>query len=270
MIRFFLMLVIGYCVLAVFLFVFQDKLIFLPEVGGRELVGSPADIGLPYRAVSISTTDGETLHAWWVEHPSPRARVLFSHGNAGNISHRLGTLRLLYDLRASVLLYDYRGYGQSTGRPDEQGFYVDGDSALAWLDEQGTNGSAPVVLMGRSMGAAVAAYLAAKHQVAGLVIESGFTSVPDLAQEIYWWLPARWLARIKLPTLEFVSGSSQPTLVIHSPDDEIVPFEHGLRLFEAAPQPSDFVELAGSHNTGFFESEETYVTGLDRFFLKLR
>lgn len=265
MIRFFLVLLAAYCAIILVLFLFQSRLIFLPNVAGRDVVATPADVGLSFREVSISTSDGKVLHAWWLPHPHPRAALLFSHGNAGNISHRLESLRLFHDLGFEVLIYDYRGYGQSTGSPGEAGLYLDGKAALRWLVDTEDIALTDVVVFGRSMGAAVAARLASENPVAALILESGFTSVPDMAQELYWWLPARWMARIRLPTQEFLSDSRQPTLVVHSRDDEIVPFSHGQRLYEAAPEPKQLLVLAGSHNAGFLDSRAVYTAGLDSF-----
>jgi fermentation-respiration switch protein FrsA (DUF1100 family) len=260
-----LMLVAVYCALLVLLFLFQARLIFLPDVAGRALVATPERLGLTYRDVEIATEDGQTLHAWWLPNPVPRGTLLFSHGNAGNVSHRLDSLRIFHELGLNVLIYDYRGYGQSSGRPSEMGIYRDGEAAMRWLVEEAGIAPADIVLFGRSMGGAVAARLAGEVSVTGLIVESSFTSVPDIAQEIYWWLPARRLSRIKLPALEFVSASNQPTLIVHSRDDEIVPLSHGQRLLEAAPEPRRFLILAGSHNTGFLDSIEDYRAGLDAF-----
>lgn len=265
LVRGLLMLVAVYCALLLVLFVFQARLVFLPNVAGRALMATPERLGLDYHDVQIETEDGQTLHAWWLPHPAPRATLLFSHGNAGNISHRLDSLRIFHELGLSVLVYDYRGYGQSSGRPDEEGIYRDGEAALRWLVDKANVDPADIVLFGRSMGGAVAARLAGEWPVAALIVESSFTSVPDIAADIYWWLPVRRLGRIRLPTLEFVSDSDQPTLIVHSRDDEIVPFKHGQRLYEAAPEPARFLVLTGSHNTGFLDSVEDYRAGLDGF-----
>lgn len=259
------MLIAVYGALLLMMFLFQARLIFLPNVAGRALMATPERLGLDYRDVEIATQDGQSLHAWWLPHPRPRATLLFNHGNAGNISHRLDSLRIFHELGLNVLIYDYRGYGQSSGKPDEAGIYRDAEAAWRWLVEQVDIAPADIVVFGRSMGGAVAARLAGEVSVAALIVESTPTSVPDIAQDIYWWLPARRLSRIRLPALEFLSASDQPTLVVHSRNDEIVPFSHGQRLFEAAPQPNRFLILAGSHNTGFVESIEDYRAGLDAF-----
>ena len=265
LIRTLLMFLAVYAALLVVLFVFQSRLVFLPHVAGRDLVATPQQAGLAYQDVRIETEDGEALHGWWVPHPRARATVLFNHGNAGNISHRLESLRIFHQLGLSVLIYDYRGYGQSSGHPSEAGIHLDAEAALRWLLEEGDAVPADILVFGRSMGGAVAARLASQTSVGGLILESSFTSVPDIAAEIYWWLPVRWLSRIQLPALAYLAESDQATLVIHSRDDEIVPFGHGQRLYDAAPEPRRLLELSGSHNTGFIDSVDDYRAGLEAF-----
>lgn len=265
MLRFLLLLIFVYVGLTAVLFVFQPRLVFLPHIGGRELAATPAEIGLDYREVWLDTEDGERLHAWWVPHPDPLAVLHFSHGNAGNISHRLDSLRIFHSLGLSVLMYDYRGYGQSSGRPTEPGLYLDAEAAWNWLLDDAGVEPERIVLFGRSLGGAVAAELAARKTPGALILESTFTSVPDIAAEIYWWLPVRLLARLQFDAREAVARSDQPTLIVHSPDDEIVPFSHGQALLDSAPQPRALLELRGSHNTGFLLSEQSYREGLASF-----
>lgn len=243
----------------------QARLLFQPHFGGRELAADPGRLGLQFESVEIDTADGERLHGWWIPHSTPRASVLFSHGNAGNISHRLDSVQIFHELGLDVLIYDYRGYGRSTGRPSEAGVYRDAEAALDWMTDEKSVAPEDLVLFGRSMGAAVSADLARKRPPACLILESAFTSVPDRAAEIYWWIPVRWLLKIDMNTREYVSGSDWPTLVIHSRDDEIVPFRHGRRVAAAAGDDAELLEISGGHNTGFMDSRETYVEGLERF-----
>lgn len=243
----------------------QARLMFQPNFGGRSLDATPDSAGLQFENVGIETADGERLHGWWIPHPTPRASLLFSHGNAGNISHRLDSVEIFHDLGLNVLIYDYRGYGRSTGRPSEPGLYRDAEAALDWMAGTKNIPADEIVLFGRSMGAAVSAHFARKRPPACLILESAFTSVPDRAAELYWWLPIRRLLHLDMNTREHVSGTDTPTLVIHSRDDEIIPFEHGRRLTEAAGDNADLLEISGGHNTGFIDSRETYVEGLNRF-----
>ena len=254
-----------YLGLVLVIFLFQSRLVFLPHVAGRDLVSSPHDIGLIYSDVELHTADGETLHGWWLPHSQARGTLLFQHGNAGNISHRLDSLRIFHELGLNVLIYDYRGYGQSTGRPSEQGTYTDARAAWDWLIDEAEVEAGEVLVFGRSMGGAIAAWLTTEVQPAGLIVESSFSSIADIASEYYGWLPVRWLTRIHFPTAEFVAETEVPVLVVHSRDDEIVRFEHAERILDAAGERGRLLEIQGDHNTGFIRSEAIYQEGLERF-----
>lgn len=254
-----------YALLVALLWARQESMLFLPSIPSRELVATPAALGLEYETVALETADGETLHGWFVPSPRERAVLLFFHGNAGNISHRLDSLRIFHTLGLSVLMIDYRGYGRSTGRPSEQGTYE--DALAAWRHLVDGRGIEPgrIILFGRSMGGAVATWLAAQHPPGALIIESVFRSVPDLAGEIYPFLPVRLLARIDYPVEELLGAVDAPVLIVHSRDDEIIPFSHGEALHAAAGQQGGLLVLAGDHNTGFLLDEARYRAGLDAF-----
>lgn len=243
----------------------QSSLLYFPGIPSRELTATPLDIGLAYENVTLTAEDGVRLHGWWVPHPQPRAAVLHLHGNAGNVSHRLELIRILHDLGLSLLILDYRGYGRSEGKPDEAGTQRDALAAWRHLTEARHFPPEAVVLHGQSLGAALAAWLAAHERPGALILESAFTSVPDLAAELYPWLPARRLTRFRYATREYLGWVRCPVLVIHSPDDEIVPYAHGQRLYEAAAGPKAFLKLRGDHNAGFLLSGRDYVNGLDAF-----
>lgn len=248
---------------AVFLWVwmFQERMVFFPE---KQLVGTPADAGLAFEQMSIPTPDGESLHAWYVPAAGNRATVLFFHGNAGNISHRLDTLAVLHGLDLNVLIFDYRGYGRSTGRPTEVGIKADAWAVWTYLTTERGESPSRIVVMGRSLGSAVAVQLASVQDPAALVVESGFTSVSALGKVAYPFLP-RFLARIRFDSLARIPEVRCPVLVAHSPDDEIVPFAMGQALFEAAPEPKRFLTLRGEHNNGFMATGADYVEQLDAF-----
>src|SRR5262245_46041302 len=216
---------------------------------GRALTATPADIGLAFEEARIMTADGLELHGWYVPAEPDASVVLFCHGNAGNISHRLERLQFFHDMGLAVLLFDYRGYGKSQGAPDELGTYRDAQAAWDFLTHTKGISSAHIVIFGESLGGAIAAHLARDVTSAGaLILASTFTSAPDLASEFYWYLPVRLLARFQYPTAEYVSQVRVPTLVIHSQDDEIAPFSHGRKLFERAAGPKAFLEISGDHN----------------------
>jgi pimeloyl-ACP methyl ester carboxylesterase len=216
--------------------------------------------------VALETGDGERIHGWFVPAQSERAVLLFFHGNAGNISHRLDSLRIFHALGLSVLMIDYRGYGASTGRPSEQGTYE--DALAAWRHLVEARGVEPgrIILFGRSMGGAVATWLATQHPPGALIVESTFRSVPDLAAAIYWFFPVRLLARIEYPVERLLGVVSAPVLIVHSHDDEIIPFSHGEALQAAAGPGTELLVLRGDHNTGFLQDEARYRAGLHAFF----
>ncbi|UCH52416.1 MAG: alpha/beta hydrolase, partial [Pseudomonadota bacterium] len=247
-----------YVVLLLAVFFGQSHLLYLPTLPSRELSSTPAAIGLEYEDVQLVTDDGVQLHGWYVPAARSRGTLLFFHGNAGNISHRLDSLRIFHQLRLSVLIIDYRGYGRSEGSPSEDGTRRDAAAAWRYLTETRGVPARDVVLFGRSLGAAVAAQLATEQQPGALIVESAFTSVPDFAAEIYWWMPARWMSRFDYATRDYIAQVRCPVLVVHSPDDEIIPFRHGEAIFAAAHEPKELLRLRGSHNEGFIVSGELY------------
>jgi hypothetical protein len=254
-----------YTALTGWLFFMQPRLIYYPGMPGRDIGLTPEAIGLAYQDITLGTTDGERLHGWFVPHPSARATLLFAHGNAGNISHRLESIRLFHELGLAVLIFDYRGYGRSSGTTTEQGTYRDADAAWRYLvDERGISPEA-IVLFGRSLGAAVIADLAARTRPGAVILESAFTSVPDMAARLYPWLPVRWLASYRYDNAEKVRKFTAPVMVIHSRDDEIIPFGQGEQLFAAANEPKQFLELDGGHNDGFHISREVYGPAVEAF-----
>jgi fermentation-respiration switch protein FrsA (DUF1100 family) len=256
---------VAYAFIATTMFLFQERLVYFPL---RELTATPADRGLDYEEIELLTEDGVKLHGWFVPAPAARAVLLYFHGNAGNISHRIERITLFHRLRLDVLIIDYRGYGRSQGRPSEQGTYR--DAAAAWRHLTETRAIPPerIVLFGRSLGAAVAARLATEVAPGALVLEAGFTSLPELGQELYPWLPVKWLARLHYPVKDHLARVRCPVLVVHSRDDEIVPFHHGEALYAHALPPKQFLAITGGHNDSFLLAGRAYVDGLDAFLAK--
>ena len=256
---------IGYAVLAAALFFYQPKLLYFPDMPTRQIQATPEDAGLDFDAVTLTTSDNEQLDAWFVPADPARGALLFCHGNAGNNSHRLDSIRLFNQLGLSVLIFDYRGYGQSTGRPTEKGTYRDADAAWQYLVEQRGIPPQRIILFGRSLGASIAAELATRQSAAGVMLESAFTSVPDVGAKFYPWLPVRWMSRYQYNTRKQLAGIHSPVLIVHSRDDEIISYANGEQLFAAANEPKQFLELRGGHNDGFMVSGESYVRGLEVF-----
>jgi fermentation-respiration switch protein FrsA (DUF1100 family) len=254
----------AYVVLVAVVWLIQDRLIYLPQMG-REIATTPAARGVPYDDFTISTDDGEKLNVWWVPAASPRGAVLLFHGNAGNISHRVDYALMFRSLGYSTLLVDYRGYGRSSGKPSEEGTYRDADAAWRWLTQTRGIPEKNIVLFGESLGGGVASWLAARHGARALVLASTFTSAVDLGAEIYGFLPVRLVSRFRYPTLDRLREVRSPVLVLHSLDDDIIPYAHGRRLYEAAREPKAFVELSGGHNSGFVFTRPEWVKAVGDF-----
>lgn len=259
----------GYAVILALVFLFQPKLVYFPLKGNYG--ATPQSRGLPFEAVRLHTDDGEQLAAWWI--PAPRyatggGAVLLFHGNAGDISHRLDYAKMFYDMGMATLLVDYRGYGESTGTPSEQGTYRDAAASWAWLTQTRNVKPSQIVIFGESLGGGVATWLAVEKSAEkprALILTSTFTSVPDLGVEVYPWLPVRWLSRIHYNNLANVAKIDVPLLIAHSPGDDIIPYAHGRRLFTAAREPKFFLELAGGHNDGFVFMREEWRQALRAF-----
>ena len=245
-----------------YLFLMQGRMIFYPT---RKLQASPADIGLDYESVTLSTSDNVTLHGWFIPAPEARGTLLFFHGNAGNISHRLDSLKIFHNLGLATFIIDYRGYGRSQGSISEQGTYLDGEAAWGYLTHTRKIPAQQIIVFGRSLGAAIAAHVAAGHEPGGLILESALTSVPDMGVQLYPFMPVRLLSRFNYDTRKALFSVSCPVLIIHSPHDDIIPFEHGLRLYESARGAKSFLEIRGDHNEGFMMSGEVYTDGMREF-----
>jgi uncharacterized protein len=237
-----------------------ERLIFYPEA---ELAGTPANLGLSYQDAAFPAQDGVRLHGWYV--PGRRAEtLLWFHGNAGNISHRLDNLRLLHEaVGVGVLLFDYRGYGRSEGSPSETGLYDDARGALAYLRGRKDVDATRLVYFGRSLGGAVALDLALEHPPYRLILESPFASIRAMARAIFP-APLALLAPAGFDNLSKIGRVRSPLLIIHGNHDDVVPYEQGRQLFAAAPEPKSFYEIRNAgHN-------DTYLVGGTEYFDRIR
>lgn len=264
-------LALVYGALTAWVFLSQRKLLYFPK---RELVATPVEAGLAYEDVHLTNELGTTIHGWWLPCDNARFTLLFSHGNGGNISHRLESLRIFHDLGLSVLIYDYSGYGQSLGEVSEEATRADARAAWHWLVDERDIGPHTILLFGRSLGGAVAARLAGELnadnvQPAGMILESTFTSIPDMGAHVYPWLPVRQLARFEYNSRSELADVRSPALFLHSRDDDVVPYDIGYNLYDNYHGPKSFLELLGDHNAGFLFTGEVYVEGLDRFLTQL-
>jgi fermentation-respiration switch protein FrsA (DUF1100 family) len=212
----------------------------------------------------FTTEDGVRLHAWYAAAESALATIVLSHGNAGNISHRIYLMRHLLRSGLNVLMYDYRGYGRSEGTPSEEGIYRDGRAAFDYAASLSTVDSSKIILWGTSLGGAVAVEVATQRPAAGVILESTFTSARDVARVAYPFLPVKFVIRAKFDSIGKIGKVRAPLLVMHGDQDSIIPIELGRKLYEAAPEPKEFYTIVGAdHN-------DTYLVGADAYFEKVR
>lgn len=247
---------------------FERAQVYFPS---REFRASPSSLGRPYEDVYFTAGDGVRLNGWFFAAGADATRsgrvVLVCHGNAGNIGDRLDLCAALLETGVSVFLLDYRGYGRSEGRPGEEGTCLDAVAAWDWLAGKGF---APgrIIAYGESLGGGVAAELAVRKEVGGLVLQSTFTSVTDLGAELFPWLPVRWLSTIHYSTLEKLPRLHVPVMVMHSPTDDLIPYRHAERNFAAANEPKLFWKLEGGHNDAVSD-RALFVKGFEEFLRRL-
>lgn len=235
----------------------MDRFIFHPD---PVLHQTPGRVGLAFDDVFFTTEDKVRLHGWFVRHPSAIATLIWFHGNAGNISHRVENIKMLHErIPMNIFIFDYRGYGQSGGTVSEAGTYKDGAAAIHFLqDKYGVSGK-EMIIFGRSLGAAVAAEMATRFDCMAVILESPFASIQEMARAIVPFLPLGALTNTRYATVEKVRGFKAPLLVLHGDRDEVVPFAQGEQVFAAALAPKTFYRIAGAgHNDTYFVGGEEY------------
>jgi fermentation-respiration switch protein FrsA (DUF1100 family) len=234
------------------------------------------DKNVDHEEITYQTGDGVTISAWYVPYvpvegaEKTKGVVLFCHGNAGNISQRIDSFNIFQQLGISTFIFDYRGYGKSAGTPGEKGTYRDADGAWNYLVKEMKVNPGEIIVFGRSLGGGIASYLAQKYQPRALIIESSFTSIPDLASGGRQRTPLKLLIRFKYNTIGRLKDIRCPLLIVHSPDDRLIPFDHGQALYEAANHPKKFLRITGDHQYGFLKSGSLYVEGLREFINELK
>jgi uncharacterized protein len=256
----------GYLVLLGIMMAFEDSLIYFPSVH-PEGFWNPR--GFKFEDAWFTASDGTKLHGWYVPHSQPRAIVLFAHGNAGNVSHRAEILELFANrLAVSVLIFDYRGYGRSEGKPSEAGVLADARAARSWLAERAAVSERQIVLMGESIGGAVMVDLASKDGARGLILENTFSSLPEVAAFHYPWVPVKMLMKTQLNSAKKIRDYHDPLLQIHGDADAIIPLALAERLYDAANEPKQFVLIpGGDHNDPrtpeFIHALDQFIAGLE-------
>jgi len=239
----------------------ERMMIYYPTA---ELEATPALLGMAYEDVHLEAQDGTKLHGWFVPRNEAAATLLFLHGNAGNISHRVDNVRRLHDIGLNVLILDYRGYGLSRGKPREKGLFMDAEAAFSHLTSREDVDPARIAVFGRSLGGAVAVDLCSRVNCGKLVLESTFTSTADMAREIFPFLPVGRFLSERFESITKIEKIRAPLLQFHGTRDEVVPYKLGERLFQAATGSKEFVPIPGAgHN-------DTYMVGGTGYFEKIR
>jgi fermentation-respiration switch protein FrsA (DUF1100 family) len=245
---------VGYVGLLSMLLYFENLLVYHPAPAER-WQNKPDASGI--EDVTLTAADGTRIHAWWKPAKNSDKALLYGHGNAGNLSSRGGSIvELSKLLDVSVLIFDYPGYGKSEGSPSERGCYAAADAAYAWLADEKKFAAKNILLYGASLGGGVITDLASRKDHRALILISTFTSLPDVASDLYWWLPApkRWLMRNQFDSIDKIKACRRPVFIAHGTADEVIPYPHGERLAQAANEPKRFMAMQGQgHNDGLPE-----------------
>lgn len=255
------MLLLIYLGLGAILYFLQGTLIF---GANPTMTTDPGARGWDYEDVRLAVAGYET-HGWYVPLKNHRGVVLFSHGNAGNLSYRLENIAILRNLGYSVLAYDYGGFGHSTGAPSEERCYA--DIAAMWEYLVSTRDVAPedILLYGRSLGGGPTTELATRVTPGAVILESTFLSTADVAWDIPVYRPWIWLLSYRFDSGKKIGDVHAPLLILHSPQDEVIPFSQGEALFQRANEPKTFVPIQGGHNNGYAASPTVYESAWESF-----
>lgn len=243
----------------------ENRMIFHPSTSIDQ---TPSQVGLEFEDIFFTARDGVRLNGWLIPHRKARSTLVWFHGNAGNIGHRVENIKWLHDrVPVNIFIFDYRGYGRSQGFPSEEGTYLDGEAALELMQKKlGAGGAKKIILFGRSLGAAIATEMATRFESQGLILESPFVSIAEMARVLFPFLPIGPLLHTRYDVRATVKKINVPLLVLHGDRDEIIPFEHGKLVFEAAPEPKRFFAIAGaSHNDTVVAGGENYFEQLKQF-----
>ena len=258
-----------YAALCLLLVLFQGGCVYYPD---RVMRASPKHAGLAFEDLMLETADGERVSTWYVPAAADADRgytLLFCHGNAGNLSHRIGSIMTFHQLGLNVIIFDYRGYGKSTGKASEKGTYADARAAWDYLVDTKKVPPDRIIIFGRSLGGAIATKLAGEKKPGALVLESTFLSAPAMAHRMFPYLPTRLLCRYKYDNLAAIPDIQCPIVIAHGRQDTTIPFDHSEQLYEAASEPKHFIAFRGGHNDGGMDSDMTYREAFKAFLATL-
>ena len=248
-----LFFIVGLIVFLVLYIRYLEKTtVFYPD---RNIEQDPSSIGLEFEEVMVTTSDGQVLYPWWIPKANATQTLLFFHGNAGNISHRLEKISFFHEMGVNIFIVDYRGFGKSTGSPTEKGVFMDAQAAYDYLTQQKNISAQSIVVYGASLGGAISIDLVSKNEVAGLITDSTFTSAVDMAKLMFPWAPSALLS-VKFDSIGKIQNIHVPKLMFHSTDDATIPYALGQKLYDVAPEPKTFVTTVGGHNDEHIVSRE--------------
>jgi fermentation-respiration switch protein FrsA (DUF1100 family) len=250
---------------AVFLMACESKIIYHPYKY-PEGIWDPSSYNIQVEDIFFQAQDGTQLHGWYIPSPNAQATLLWFHGNAGNLTHRVENIQQLKPLNINIFIFDYRGYGKSEGSPSEKGIYQDSQAAYDVLIREKNVSPQRLFLFGRSLGGICAVEVASRNPAAGLILESVFTSARDMAGKVFPLLPIRWAIRSKFDAEKKVPHLKLPKLFLHGTEDEVVPYELGRKLYSAAANPKEFYDIEGAgHNDTYIMGGGAYYAALNRF-----
>jgi fermentation-respiration switch protein FrsA (DUF1100 family) len=257
-----LIIIVGAIIFKIYFIFLEQKSLYHPE---RNIPENPANLGIVYEEVNFKTNDGKLLNGWFVPVKNAKVTVLYCHGNAGNIYHRLHKVKFFYDMGVNFFIFDYRGYGKSSGNPSEKGLYKDAQAAYDYIASRRDVDKNKIVVYGKSLGGPVAADLCLHKQASALILEGSFASVALRAQQLYPFLPMKLLITQKYDAMAKAKDIHIPKLIAHARQDEVISFRHGEILFKSAAEPKQFLPFDGGHNDDVYVTSAAYMENLRKF-----
>lgn len=260
-----IIVVIGVILFKIYFIFLEQKSLYHPC---RDIPETPNNLGIAYEEVNFKTADGQTLNGWFVPAKNAKITVLYCHGNAGNIYHRLHKVRFFHEIGLNFFIFDYRGYGKSTGIPVEKGLYKDSQAAYDYLISRSEVDKNKIVVYGKSLGGPIGADLCLNRKASALILEGSFASVTMRAQQLYPFLPMKILISQKYDTIAKVKHITIPKFIAHGKNDEVISFKHGQILFNVACEPKQFLPFDGGHNDDVYVTSVAFKEDIEKFLRK--
>jgi len=257
-----LIIILGAIIFKIYFIFLEQKSLYHPF---KEIPQTPTNLGIAYEEINFKTDDGKLLNGWFVPAKDVKVTVLYCHGNAGNIYHRLHKVKFFHEMGVNFFIFDYRGYGKSTGNPSEKGLYKDAQAAYDYIISRSDVDRNKIVVYGKSLGGPVAADLCLHRNASALILEGSFASVALRAQQLYPFLPMKLLITQKYDAMFKVKDIHIPKFIAHGRKDEVISFRHGEILFGVAAEPKQFLPFDGGHNDDVYVTSVAYRENLQKF-----